>query len=112
MRIVEAEIVTQRIKQRHVGIGIDLVLPAVDVEGEVLGHGRPPPLRQISLAAIIHAKPDARRARSDTRDCGGNYPTPREIRAAPAISRTDISENADTFTSSGRGRPMRSVNGC
>jgi len=38
MRIVQAEIVAQRVEQRHVGIDIDLVLLAVDVQGELLGH--------------------------------------------------------------------------
>ena len=38
-RIVQAEIVAQSIEQRHVGIGIDRMDLAIDVEGEFLGHG-------------------------------------------------------------------------
>ena len=38
MRVVEADVVTQGIKQRHVRIGIDRMVFAVDVEGEFLGH--------------------------------------------------------------------------
>ena len=38
MRIVEPEIVAQRIEQRHVGIGIDGMALAVHVEG-YSGHG-------------------------------------------------------------------------
>src|ERR1700690_1368822 len=39
MRIVEADIVAQRVKQRHVGIGIDRMGLAVDVEVKFLAHG-------------------------------------------------------------------------
>src|SRR5581483_6279741 len=40
MRIVQPEIVTQRVKERHVRIGVDRVILAVDVEGDALSHGR------------------------------------------------------------------------
>src|SRR2546430_605818 len=38
MGVVKADVVTQRVKQRHVRIGIDRMVFAVDVEGEFLGH--------------------------------------------------------------------------
>ena len=40
MRIVEADVVAQRVEQRHVGIGIDGVRLAVDGQRKCLGHGR------------------------------------------------------------------------
>ena len=39
MRIVEADIVPQCVKQRHVGVGIDRMSLAIDVEGKALVHG-------------------------------------------------------------------------
>ena len=41
-RIVELQIVAQRIQQRHVGVGVDRVLLAIDIEDDVLRHGAPP----------------------------------------------------------------------
>jgi len=38
MRVVEAEIVAQRVKQRHVLVGFDRVGRAVDVERKFLIH--------------------------------------------------------------------------
>ena len=42
-RIVQADVVAQRVEQRHVRIGIDGVRLAVHVERELLGHGGRPP---------------------------------------------------------------------
>src|SRR5262249_16006410 len=42
MRIAQSELVTQRIEQRHVRIGIDRMHLAVDVQREFLVHGYPP----------------------------------------------------------------------
>jgi hypothetical protein len=53
MRIVQAEIVAQRVEQRHVGVDIDLVLLAVDVEGEVFGHDCAPPWPTICRSADL-----------------------------------------------------------
>ena len=39
-RAVQREVVAQRIKQRHVGIGIDRMSLTVDLESEALTHGR------------------------------------------------------------------------
>src|SRR5450631_2551490 len=38
LRIVEADVVAQGVKQRHVGVSIDRMGLAVDVEAEFLGH--------------------------------------------------------------------------
>ena len=66
MRVVESEIVAQGIEQRHVGIGIDRVGRAVDVQREGFGHRRavslmrevacgPPSLSRIIGASLANA---------------------------------------------------------
>src|SRR5262249_14631539 len=39
MRVVQAEIITQRVKQRHVRIGVDRMGRPIDGKGKSLGHG-------------------------------------------------------------------------
>src|SRR5476651_724986 len=52
MRIVESDVVTQRVEQRHVWIDIDRVVLAVDVQREFLGHGgRFPRIRFLNYSA-------------------------------------------------------------
>jgi hypothetical protein len=40
--IVEPQIVAQCIQQRHIRIGIDRVLPAIDIKDDVRRHKTPP----------------------------------------------------------------------
>ena len=48
MRIVQAEIVTQRIEQRHVVVRLYGAHLSIDVEGILLGHG----------ASVLHMRSD------------------------------------------------------
>jgi len=40
MRVVQSEVIAQRVEQRHVRIGVDRVVVPVHVELECLRHGR------------------------------------------------------------------------
>src|SRR5262245_24528058 len=56
MRIVEADIVAQSIKQRHVRIGIDRMDDVVDVESEFLRHGGRSPGSSGFSRAVEHLR--------------------------------------------------------
>jgi hypothetical protein len=56
MGIVEADIVPQSVKQRHVGVGVDRMGRAVDVERNALIHGgQPSPIADYCGASLADA---------------------------------------------------------
>jgi hypothetical protein len=68
MRIVEPEIVAQRVEQRHVGIGVDRLDLAVHVE-IYSSHGCGSPLRFASVRPPDRAEPASRAGRAFRRNC-------------------------------------------